>query len=145
MEHVFSNKHRTIMGALPLVISFVTISSLIAMWVYHKNGDLVMSACAGLALIALMVLMIIKAPDYVVTENEVILKRKGKVLKQFPYKDYKMSPYVLKRYYCGVLIGTERDLITHDGKTENTTKIMLGKNEFDEFMALITAYSARSQ
>lgn len=67
-----------------------------------------MSACAGLVLIDLMVLMIIKAPDYVVTENEVILKRRDKVLKQFPHKDYKMSPYVLKRYYCGVLVGTAR-------------------------------------
>ncbi len=82
-------------------------------------------------------------PSYVVTENGVIVKKGEKVSAEYAYKDYAMSSLIVEIKNHGITVGRNRQLVLNDGKKEKKILIVLGKEKYDEFMSLISNYSAK--
>jgi hypothetical protein len=152
MEHYFRNKHKTFLGLIMPVLSMIFLSMVLFVGLLYLFYDVIKFemftsiVITGLIVIILLVLFIyhiINGPDYIVTDKEVIFKKKNKIVHEFPYKDYKMSSYIIKQSYNGIPAGNSRHLVVDNGKKEKKYLCALTKKKFDEFMSLISAYSGK--
>ena len=153
MEHFFKNKNKTATGKI-LVFFVVIILSLIVFTLCWMGISEFFSLDIGLAAILAVIPTIIAALlfskfflngiDYIVTEKELKFLKKGKVIKNFPYENCQISSLVTNMSYSGVPSGKIRQVVIDDGKKKKTYVIGLNKKNFNEFMSLVSSYSART-
>ena len=154
MEHYFRNKHKSLLGLIMPVfgmifigfgfflISFYVFSELIK---FETLLSIVISAVLAVFVIIILIYRTINGPDYVVTSEGVLFKKRNKTIREFLYKDYIMSSYVIRNSYNGIPAGTSRQLVVDNGKKEKKYVCALSKKDFDEFMSLIIAYSGNAE
>ncbi len=154
MEHYFRNKHKSLLGLIVPVfgmiflglgffaISLYVFSDLVK---YEMLVSVIISAILAVLVIIILIYHIINGPDYIVTNEGVLFKKRNKITHEFSYKKYVMSSYVVRNTYNGISSGTSRQLIVDDGKKEKKYVCALSKKDFDEFMSLIIAYSGNAE
>ena len=81
--------------------------------------------------------------SYVVTEDEVLFLKKGKIAKRFDYANYSFSSHVTTFKTNGISSGAIRCLrVSRDGK-DTDIPCALSREDFNEFMALCENYAKR--
>ena len=124
------------------LISFYIFSDLVQ---FETAAAMITSAILVIFVIVIIIYHIINGPDYIVTNEGVLFKKRNKIIREFSYRKYVMSSYVVRNSYNGIPAGTARHLVTDDGKKERKYVCALSKKDFDEFMSLIIAYSGNAE
>lgn len=154
MEHYFRNKHKSLLGLIMPVFGMVFLGIIFFIVSFYILSDVVkletfvsviISAVLSVFIIIIFIYRTVNGPDYIVTNEGVLFKKKNKITHEFSYKDYIMSSYVVKNSYNGIPTGTTRHLIVDNGKKEKKYVCALSKKNFDEFISLIIAYSGNGE
>ena len=154
MEHYFRNKHKSLSGLIMPVFGMILIGIILFASLLYIFDDIVkfemlvsviISALLAVFVMVILIYHIVNGPDYIVTDKGVLFKKRNKIIREFLYKDYVMSSYVVRNSYNGIPSGTSRQLVVDNGKKEKKYVCALTKKKFDEFMSLIITYSGNAE
>ncbi|MCL1810190.1 MAG: hypothetical protein FWG42_10565 [Clostridiales bacterium] len=142
MQHYFKNKKYSFPAYAWFILSLVFSEALLVLiaWLVLKlNLEIGMvkfyavAALLGIALFVIFAARFFNRPDYVVTENEMIIKNNKRELHRFLFVKSKISPCVEKR---------KRYVLVRDGRKEKKYEVNLSGKKFEELISLVEKYSA---
>ena len=149
-EHYFKNKVKTVSGAAYTLATLLLLASvggaMTWSWLRKSYGEDYSSAgvfglLAGVCVFALFAFIILyRACDYVVTDNEIRFVKGGKVFRTIPYAGRSISSCVVS--VNG--IKTTYALDVEDEKGKKRYVIGLGKKDFDRFVSLVFGYQRQA-
>lgn len=88
----------------------------------------------------LFLLRIPASPDYVITDKEVRIVKRGMIVKTYPYARYQMTPNVYTLWYAFVPITARTILMKEgDGKPKRVV-INIRKQDFAEFVEIMERF-----
>ena len=143
MEHEFNTAPQGAVAKGKMILFVLGLDVLLGVGVYYFTDSIAIALVVALGLLAIGLYNRKNALSYVVTENGLVVKKGEKISAEYAYKDYAMSSLIVEIKNNGITVGRNRQLVLNDGKKEKKILIVLGKEKYDEFMSLISNYSAK--
>ncbi|MBO1307844.1 hypothetical protein JZO70_16840 [Enterococcus sp. 669A] len=149
MEKHFKNKMKypSIMllyvpASLVLALIFGLLVASILFGMLDVLSTSLMGSLVAVVIVFLLLLSRIPAsPDYVITDKEVRIVKRGMVVKTYPYSRYQMTPHVYTLWYAFIPITARTILMKEgDGKPKRVG-INIRKQEFAEFVEIMEKFS----
>lgn len=151
MEYHFRDKNKTFPGIVLVFILVILLSAIVyvAAWMgidgQLGTGLQTSALLAGIptaVIAALLFALLLRGPDYRITETELQFIKKDKIIKKFSFRDHQISPLLTKVSINGVPSGTIRKIVVNNGNKESIHGINLSKSDYAKFIDLIVCHSS---